>query len=266
MVEKERIGKHARRDKKNSVSRLLVAFKSLALFSLCAIGGVFLGYQAYHKALKSSAFRLEEVIVQGNRMLSKGEVLSLSGIDTGRNIFKVDLEGVKVRLLANPLVRKVTVSRRLPSGLLISIEERKPVALINAGSLYGVDGEGVLLPPFKPMVMHDLPIITGVEVEQTQFGQRLESDRLDRALELLGKMARLAPGLIGRISEMDVSDHRNLVLYTAKDGAQVRMGDGRNLGKIAALEVVLEDLEKKSIVAEYIDLRFKDQVVVKPRG
>lgn len=224
----------------------------------------FLLYQGYQVVLKSPLFRLEEIVVQGNQSLSEEKIVSLVGVKTGRGLFEVNLGEVEARLLSNPLIREARISRRLPSGLLISIEERKPVAWINAGSLYGIDREGVLLPPFEPMVMPDLPIITGLKVEGTSFGARLDSDGLDLALEFLDWITQAIPGLVDQISEVDVSNPRNIRLYTIR-GEQVQVGETVDLEKMVSLAAVLEDLKGKGIMAEYIDLRFGDQVIVKPR-
>ena len=105
---------------------------------------IFTGYVL----LQSSIFEVKEIVVKGNQSLSPGKVIAVSGIHTGANIFKIDLEEAGKKLDLLPVLREVQLSRVMPGTVLIEVDEREPVALVPTSSGFvEVDEEVVHLRP-----------------------------------------------------------------------------------------------------------------------
>ncbi len=108
-----------------------------------------------------AGLRLAKVSVEGNHYLTGEEVTNAVALPLGENMFRLDLAESTERIKKIDWVDRVFIERRLPSSLLISLRERKPVALLDNGTLYGVDREGRVLSPSAALLREDLPLISG---------------------------------------------------------------------------------------------------------
>ncbi|UCE17541.1 MAG: FtsQ-type POTRA domain-containing protein [Gemmatimonadota bacterium] len=223
-----------------------------------------MGHHVYTWALQTPFFEIQEIRVRGHHIISEERALSLIGIEEDCNIFRCDVDAVERRVAQDPFVRKADVKRRLPSKLLLSIEERKPLAFL-ADMIGMVDDEGVLLPPIAPEQWSDLPLLTGIGVEKIRFGEPLQSEPVAWAVSFLKAAAALNSNGALEITEIDLSDMAHPLLYAGDRSVPVRIGVTGSLSQLTSLPVVLADLERKGIEAEYIDVRFSNQILVRPR-
>ena len=110
----------------------------------------------------------------------------------------------------------------------------------------------------------DLPVITGLPTDRLEPGAVIRHPGVRRALAFLALLE--AYGFSGGewVSEIRVDEPDSLVVYLLHGGTPVRIGDGRlSRRRIRALFATLENLRERGVNAEYIDLRFVNQVVVK---
>ena len=137
---------------------------------LLIIGLVFAGVQISQLFATSSSFKLKAMEVQGLRLLDGQDILEASGLQVGDNIFDVDLETVGSRLEEVPWVKQALVVRKPPDRLIVSIVERRRLAWIELGQIYGIDRDGVLLPGRGEAMESyrdlDLPVVRGVKSVQ----------------------------------------------------------------------------------------------------
>ncbi|MCH8684673.1 cell division protein FtsQ/DivIB [Pedomonas mirosovicensis] len=83
------------------------------------------------------------------------------------SMLTIDLDDVRARLLENPWIQEVSVSRRLPDTLNIVVQERKPVALWQTqGRLSVIDVYGRVLETERLKQFAKLPIVVGAEANQ----------------------------------------------------------------------------------------------------
>jgi cell division protein FtsQ len=96
----------------------------------------------------SPVFRLRDLRVVGTRHLDQADVRRLAGLSSRTNVLWTSGSSVAERLERSPWVRSATVERRLPAGLVITISERAPVALVAGpgGRLQPVSADGVVMP------------------------------------------------------------------------------------------------------------------------
>ena len=95
---------------------------------------------------QSPLFNVRHVVVEGNENIDTQLILDLSGVEDGQHIYSFSAGRAETMIGTNPLVQQVTVSRRLPSTVKITVVERQPLAAIAAGDgVIIVDKEGYVL-------------------------------------------------------------------------------------------------------------------------
>jgi len=245
-------------------ARVATFVKGLGVaLGLAAVG--ILAWQAGRFLLTDARFTVAEVRVAGLSRLSEAAIREAAGLEE-QNLFRLDVAGARARLEALPGVERAHVIREWPNRIAIVVREREPFALVNAGGLHWVDAEGVVLGPLPALVVPPGPILSGVEVERMQPGARLPSDRLAQGLQFLRELHRGQAPLAEALSEVNLAQPDGLVLYTM-DGIEVRLGSERWEERLARLEALLGNLsESVGAPIGSIDLRFRDLVVLKPRG
>ena len=234
----------------------------MILMGAMVIGAALFAFRkAYSVATHMALFRLKEVTVSGNRLVPAERIRSLAQIEPGRNLFTVALTETATRIREDPMVKTVCLSRRLPDRIAVSITEREPIAFLARERLYGVDSEGVLLPPFTPERMPDLPIFTSVGADTTAPGGVIQSPRLKEGIRFLNEMRAREPGLIAVISEICLGSHEGLMLYLIDGGMKVKWGRGAFERKIGPFRAALSQIPSKHRLPRYLDVRFEGQVV-----
>lgn len=87
--------------------------------------------------------KVEDVLVVGRDHTASDELLNALGMSRGAPILAFDVEQAKLRVEELPWVRRASVERLLPDTVLLSVEERTPIALWqNKGHFSLIDYEG----------------------------------------------------------------------------------------------------------------------------
>lgn len=93
----------------------------------------------------SSVLAVKGVDVTGNVLLSDTEVRAAADIPTGEPLARTDLDEISEAIEELPAVRSVDVSRKWPDKILVKVEERVAVAVVEiGGTLHGMDEDGVV--------------------------------------------------------------------------------------------------------------------------
>lgn len=239
------------------------ALKAAMLAVLAAVSVVMQGRVV--EALQDLAgFHLAEVKVTGTHYLSEAEVREASGLKAGDGMFHLDLKNASGRVSALPWVKRVFFERRLPQNILINVEERKPAALVDAGSLWGVDEEGRMLPPSQELLNEDLPLLSGVAVRPQDAGNTRNAEVFRPALGFLAFLKKEDPSLYADVSEVQIARADDLRV-TFLDGTVARFCADAGESELRHMAAVLSDLAAKNRRAALMDFRYKDQVVVRLR-
>jgi len=161
------------------------ARRLLKIFGICGVliflvAGVLFLRQSAHFRLA----RIEIDLIKTKGVVTKEEVIKLSGLVLGQNIFKVNLSELKKRLELHPWIEKAFVARKLPRSIYIKVVEEIPVAMVaTKKGVWLVNAEGRLFARAKVSLMKDLPALEGVTEEEIR-ARKLSPSRLP-VLELL---------------------------------------------------------------------------------
>ena len=166
----------AKKKKKRKKKRYFLKF---CIFCLLCTGTYFF--------LTSEYFNVTEIEILGNDYYTKAQVIQMSQICTGKNMFEFDSTDVRDQLLTDAYIKNVKI-RRVPMGKVrITITERMEYAAVPYGDEYVLlDNEGMVLrlagePP-------TLPLLVGMTLVEMTPGQALvveQSYLLNDTLEML---------------------------------------------------------------------------------
>lgn len=177
----------------------------------------------------SSVLALEQVRVTGTDSLTPQEVQEVAALSLGRPLARVDVDGVERRVGALAPVRSVEVSRRFPHRLLISVEERVPVAVVTIGDrLRALDRDGVVFGGYDrpPAGLPRVEVVLGVRPEA-----------LGEAATVVATLPRSVARRVDFI-EVRTVDEISLLL---KDGRRVEWGSAQDSeDKARVLGVLLQ--------------------------
>ena len=264
-------GKKSTRRKKNekqkknkrSYAGMFLRVSKVSAF-LILIGSVsVLMYVFFGYIYTSPYFRINDVIVNGERRLSEVEVLNLAKIDMGRNILSVSLKDTSQRIEQHPWIQRASVRRRLPQKIIIDILERKPVAMVNLSRLYLVDVQNVIFKEVGPEDFFDVPVLTGLESEDLANNESVSKNLIETALTVMHRVNETKVMGSHEISEINMSPHNGLTIFTLEDATQIKVGLGDYEKKLGKLKKVMKDLQMKDQKAEYINLACGERVYVK---
>jgi cell division protein FtsQ len=236
------------------------------LLALSALG-VGLGLSGIARWGQSAeSFVVERFEVHGNVVLTQREIQELSGIVTGSNLVSAGIAGIESSLASHPRIERAQASRALPDKIVVNVQEKLPAALVAIGDDdVEIAEDGTFLPRAARTPLVDLPAIIGAR-GTPEKGRITDSEEIMAALRLLRTAKRVSPDLWMEISEVRIAPGPSLVLCSAADGALVRIGPGAcDHGVLARLWLVLCELRARGEDAESIDLRFRDQVIVRQK-
>ncbi|RKG93470.1 cell division protein FtsQ/DivIB [Corallococcus terminator] len=200
----------------------------------------------------SPRFALESVTFTGLERASRPELLKLSGLAAGQNLWSLDAAALAKAMGQHPWVRTVEVTRRFPRGVSVEVSEHAPAALVVLGDLYVLDEEGEPFKRVTPGDGLDLPLVTGLERDAYVADADAVRARFREALDVTRAYARLLPGRSERLSEVRL-ENSGLALVTAT-GQEVRLGAGDTEVKLQRLARVRRELSTRGLAAEIIRL------------
>lgn len=203
-------------------------------------------WSAHHYALTSPRFAIRTIDLVGAHRLSLEQVKAESGAAVGVNIFALDSDAAERKLLENPWISEVKVTRRLPGTLRIELSEREAAAIVALGEhLYLVTREGE---PFKEIQAgdpYDLPLITGASAENLQRDRVREMERIQTGLEVLHQFERVPLSRVYPAEEVHLADAGDVTLTAGKEGVTLELGTGPWRKKLLMAEEVVSELRKK---------------------
>lgn len=212
-----------------------------------AAGAVAWGAHRY--ALTSARFSIHAIEITGTKKKSDLDITKLLGVKVGDNIFAVDSAQLEQKLLLDPWIQQVKVSRTLPSTLRIELTEREAGAIANIGDrLYLVTKTGE---PFKELEdgdPYDLMVVTGLAADDLGRDRLGAVERIATALEIGRHYERIGLSKTYPIQEIHLAPGGSATLTLGKVGITVHLGTGPWRKKLLMAERVMGRLGQKGQV------------------
>ena len=242
--------------------RLLFVLLFLAGFGLT-------GNHVYQKLCHSDFFQITDFDIDGCRMTTKEQIVSLSSVDIHSNLLAMDVPTVQANLENHPWVSQAAITREWPNRLTITVKEKKPVAILNQKEgLFYIDRKGSVIARAEPLQELDFPVITGLENLSINSGKNglpiLPLQDVFALLKLAGKGSSILPSQ--NISEIHINDQGGMILYLLDRPFPIHLGnEGKLSTRYYRLVKVLRDLYKSREFSKiaYIRLDYlKDTILV----
>ncbi len=224
---------------------------------------LFVSHWVYVHLLEDPHFRVREIEVEGSRKIPKEALLALMVIEGMPNLFSVRLKEVIKRLETHPWIEQVRVGKVFPNKILIQIEEKKPIAIIQLEELYYIDTQGEIFSPVGEGDEYNYPYLTGLS-RRVLEKEPTEAKRLiSKALEILriARQEKLPP--LKEISEIHMEKTFGIHCFTKTEGVEVKMGWEDFGEKLRRLSLIWADLRKRGFSAVSIDCTDLKRMVVK---
>jgi len=226
--------------------------------AVAVAGGAILGPEAVRT---NEALELVEIDVRGNAVVLEEEILEASELELGSNIATLDLAPVADDIQKLPWIESVHLRRSYPDRLTVIVVERTPALMLADGQLWFVDDGGEIFKPVDTDEWTDLPVVTGMALDERGVDPDGCKRRLQRALTLVEAVDASCTLDAADIGELKVVDERHAEVRLADSGAAIHLDIDearRGLDRLDALvERQLVDLDD----VDRLDLALRNQIV-----
>ena len=200
--------------------------------------------------------------------LTAEEIIAASGIEQGDNLFLISpvQTGRKIASVL-PYVDNVNVRRALPDGVVITVTECMPAAVIQGnGSWWIIDAKGKVLEQTASGT--GAAVVSGLTALLPVEGTRLavedaDSAKLNSLLQLLRAFSDR--GMAEKVSSIDLTSTANIILeYDGRFTVKIPMNPENFALKVRALDETVAQLQTNE--SGSIDLTREDKVYFDQTG
>lgn len=194
-------------------------------------------------------FKVDEILVVGRAQTAQKDLLAAVQLARGAPILAFDLKAARRRVEALPWIKAAVVERMLPDTVLLTIRERKPMALWqHKGAFALIDSDGEVILRRGLEAFSDLLLVVG-------------ADAPDNTAELLKTLAT-EPQLMRLVkAAIRVGGRRwNLRLEGDIDVRLPEQGTAAAWARLAEYEKTHQLLERD---VKVLDLRLPDRLIVR---
>jgi cell division protein FtsQ len=201
--------------------RFLSAGKISAVALLVCGGGIVAAIKIVPWVNQSPIFTVKNIRVEGCMRVDGTEAVRQSGIAPGMRMMKLSTAAARMAIERIAWVRRARVVRQFPGTVVIRLEERKPIALVNCGRVRYLDEDGVLLPLFAA-TYSNLPVVSGFLPDTSG---RLGATALARVKRFLTDCESAEGSVAKRISQVDFSAPRAVRIKLEDSPAMIEIND-----------------------------------------
>jgi cell division protein FtsQ len=258
---------------KRSRARVGRALAGLTLFA-AVVGGIGYGIWQLDRVPESvsstvKANPIEEIVLLTDGVLSDEWINRRLEISPETGLMEVDIQAIKARLEAEGQVASATISRRFPSTLVVSLNERNPVArLVTVNEegrrvVYLVAMDGVVYRGFgyDPELIDRIPFLDGIRLVRREGGFK-PLPRLDDVAGLYALAEQIAPHLVSQWRIVSL-DRRPFIVIRTAEVNEIIFEPGSYRQQLARLDYILDFYRRTpDEKPARIDLSFKNQAAV----
>lgn len=199
---------------------------------------------------------VREIVFIGNRHLKNDELGPVLKIGKKSELFGVSGREIYENLRQSPWIKDAIVRKELSGRVLIKLTERVPVALLMlADKPFLIDSEGCVLEQMREGTILLLPVIKGIDPAR-------DRETYAEAVRFVTVLhdRRVMPNQ----GDAEISGQRPEDITLKVDNMVIKVGMGDYEKKLERLEFVRDEIRKRNMTVEYMDLRFANKIVVRP--
>lgn len=186
-------------------------------------------------------FRIDTIRVENTSSYSQEEILEACGIETGENLFLADVEGAQKQLNEKlPLSQEVSVTRKLPATVVITVKEPVVSAALAQNGQYILVNDEEKIIQITNSQPEDCPVVVGLELKDPKAGKQVQvSD--EKTLKVFEQLTKtLETCQLNDITQINVEDiYQMMVVYQGR--IRIVLGTSNDLDiKIKAAKKIVE--------------------------
>jgi cell division septal protein FtsQ len=210
-------------------------------------------------------FNIDHFSVKGVSAISTETILDVSGVKKGDNLLRLSMKEIQKKILEKTIqADKVSVRRKLPSTLEITVTEAKPFANIKQGETYSILSQGGrIIKSGLSEKNKDVLTIIGADFPNAKVGDFIDMAK-DEKLQTLEKInTALKENKIEGIKGIDVTNIVDISL-NYRDRVTIQIGSISEISyKLLFAKEVLENRENNSVKG-ILDARNPGKVYFNP--
>ena len=227
-----------------------------------------MAWGARKHVMTSPRFAIAEVDVIGNRCRPREAVVAESGVVAGTNVFALDLDAARTRLLADPWIADAMLSRRLPGTVIVQVVERRAAAVVAMGDTFLTTSDGEPFKKLEPDDPVDLPLVTGLAAESIADDREGTMRTIRRAIDLAAEYDHTPLAKRIPLGEVHVQPDGSFRLVVGREGMEFVMGSPPFRRKLDQAVRVVAELDRRGTKADAVLLdneSHPERVVVRMR-
>lgn len=204
-----------------------------------------------------TVFRLEAVCVIGHSRHSAQDVINLSGLKYGQNIFDINAADVRTALERDASLVFGGLQVKYPNMVYLQVVEREPAAVLEWNGIYFLlDADGVVLDEIiVDEYRGNLPLITGMRVRSANKGLTLEVNsnvQLNAYSALIKELIK--QDYVSQVHQIRMSSADNLYIVNVEN-ISIRIGPPEDLKrKVQAIRTAMGSLRSINTRSGLLDV------------
>ncbi|WP_050607652.1 cell division protein FtsQ/DivIB [Clostridium niameyense] len=238
-----------KRKRKKFIKKLIIFFILLCsiLVTLC---------------LKLSYFNIQNINVQGNKNITSNDIINISRVNLGDNIFYTNSKTVEENVLLNPYIEEVKIKKVIPNKINIIVKEREATFYTKVGKKYLIISQnGCVLEKRNNISKMEVTELEGFNFNSLDVGEKLKTNE-DRKLKILEEIGELLNRNNSNIkfNKIDLKNILDIKIYHGN--ICIKLGTSGDIEKKVntAINILKKD-EFKNSKKGYIDVSYQGNPV-----
>ncbi|MBN2395771.1 MAG: FtsQ-type POTRA domain-containing protein [Candidatus Atribacteria bacterium] len=222
----------------------------------------FLGWILFYFIFTSPFFGITKVNIHGNDYLSSEDIFIQAGIEYQTNLFHFNTKEATRKLLHNPWIDHVSISKGLPGELNIEVIERQPsLLLVWNNRFYQANEEGmILLVSAQFSNPYGLYIISGLDIGMKKPGEIIDCQEYKKIQDLRKVLENIFPDQFYKIQVISADEY---LLFYKENDIKVRIANAEQLiEEWYLLENALQKVIQEKIPLKEINMKFEDRLSI----
>lgn len=133
------------------------------------------GVYTFIKVYQAEGFTVKSIEVEGNEVVDSQNVIDASGIQTGQNIFFIDMNAAYSGIKRVIETKSLRISKKFPDTIIISItEEPSAFAMVSGDKTYYLNSDETVVEISDYLRKTDIPLVSGFTgLDEAKIGQKV---------------------------------------------------------------------------------------------
>jgi len=235
----------AEKYKRKMLTRRIVAFSVLAVIVVLCI------------CLFTPIFGVSEIVVEGNQRLNAEEIIQISNIKQGQNIFRINTKKTASKIEELAYVDDAEIVRKFPTKIKIVLDESTEDIIVDTPTEFIVATiGGKVLYKTTDVTEVPVPIVKGIQVKSAEVAKQIETENEDDSIKDISYIeCFFGSAYWSEIDVIDATDESNFMMIM-RSGLRVTFGPLDTIEslerKISMLDAIIPQV--KPTERSYLDL------------